>query len=60
MSAKDKTLYRTKSGVLVMIEGAKQRFRLRNGKSALKGYAIRVDTGGRHGWLWMHQLEVVR
>jgi len=54
------TVYRTKGGVLVTIEGAKQRCRLRNGRSALKGYAIRVDTGGKHGWLWMHHLEVVR
>ena len=52
------TIYRTKGGVLVTIKGTTM-FRHRSSRMLLKGDAYRVDTGGRHGWLWMHLLKAV-
>ena len=51
-------VYRTRSGVLVTIV-ARRMFAHRNGTQMMKGDAFRVDTGGRHGWLWMHLLAEV-
>jgi hypothetical protein len=49
-------IYVTRSGVRVRIE-ARKREKARDGRWMWKGDAVRVDTGGRHGWLWMHLLK---
>lgn len=52
-------IYRTRGGLLVTMQGG-AKFPYRGAERRWKGNAFRVDTGGRHGWLWMYQLEVVR
>lgn len=51
-------LWRTKSGVVVREDGrALEKYR--GGCLRTKVEAYRADTGGFHGWLWLHLLESV-
>jgi len=54
MSAK--VIYVTRGGVRVTIEATRKEAD-RYGRIRWKGDAVRVDTGGRHGWIWMRFLK---